>query len=440
MGKFSSFLRKSSDKDKTDNPNPYAQQHESPRYDGNQYHGQNSQPYTGPPAGSGVGLPSSVRPGGLPNKLASGGVGRSAAFESDKASPPPAYNNDSSHLPGYSSQHASRDRSYNSASPSMGSGYARDKLGASDGIGRDRYGAPTSGPSSQPSQRPVQNQGGYGGLESDKGGLFANYNAPPKYTAGANFPQPGGPVDAQGRPLNWNEMTEEERENAQVQATKTQIEQTSEQTVDVSRNIVAMARNARMRTTDIRQQLARDGELLDHAESRMEDASAEADKGDVNLDDLTAANKSIFNPFANSKSRIAARNEKKMTIQQQREMRAEEAKREAYERQQAMATEMQKIRESRPKKLLGGNKNKDFGRWDLEFEDDSGRQREMNEEIDKNLDEVEQLLGEVHFDANAISLTIDKQNQQVSRMAEKTERANDRVRLNQMHLDTFNRR
>lgn len=216
MGKFS-FLRKSSDKDKTESPNPYAQQHDPPSYDGNQHHAQSSQPYSSAPAGSRVGLPSSVRPGGLPNKP-SDGVGRSPGFTGDKTSPPPAYNSDSHRLPGSSSQHAAANLPSNSTGRPMGSGYPSDKLGASGGFGSDRYGTPAFNPSSQASQRPTQNQGGYGGLENDKGGLFANYNAPPKYPAGPDSLQPGASGNAQGTPANWDQMTEEERENFQTQA------------------------------------------------------------------------------------------------------------------------------------------------------------------------------------------------------------------------------
>ncbi|GAB1310982.1 hypothetical protein MFIFM68171_01192 [Madurella fahalii] len=439
MGKFSSFLRKSSDKDKTDkNPspsssNPYLQQQDPPQYDGNQYHTQNSQPYPGAEAGSRVGLPSSVRPGGLPNKLSYDGVGRNAAYESDKTSPPPAYNHDSHQLPGYASQRGTSG---------LASGYQKDKLGASDGFGRDRFGSPALPQSNQHPPRPTQNQGGYGGLGDENGALFANYSGPQKFAAAQNPPQPGAQAGGQGRPMNWNEMTDQEKEDYQVQETKTQIVDTIRDTKASGARSVAMVNQFVNGTMSINEQLMRDRERLHQAHRNLIGTGTEVDKGRVNLSHLDAARAPLLNLMANSSSRIAAREEKKTVRQLQHEKELAQLDQDEFEstekfaRMQAMMEQEMRARDAQEKQaqqktLLGG---KPKNTW-MEFEDDTGEQAALNEEIEQQTAEISRGLGAAKMMLQFQQEQLSQQNDKLKVMSELADKAQHGVSRNQLHLN-----
>lgn len=160
----------------------------------------------------------------------------------------------------------------------------------------------------------------------------------------------------------------------------------------------------------------------------------EAEKGDVNLKDLKAARK-MWGFVDNSKSSIEARNQKKMTIQEQREMEAAQQRQEAFEREQALTAKIQELQANKP---LLGKKDKNTARF--QFEDESGRQREMNEEIEDNLAEVQASISKVNIYAHSISMRLDQQNAQIDRMQEKVSSYQETMGSSRSQILTYSSR
>ena len=266
MGRIGSLFKKSDDKQAPAGPatsNPYAQQQPPPQrpqgsnpyaqdqhqtysqYNANQFNANQynvNQQYSQGRQGPASGLPSGPRPGGLPSRVAPG-PRRSGAGESNNSGlpgyaeqpldsqPPPPYQS-----PSLASSSGSPALPSNRTSPSVGPGYPREKFGASDGVGRNRF--ESSAPSHDHSASlPSQRQGGYGNLDSSNEGLFLNYNGPSKPIT---RPNPAQNYDSYGTPVQDADsqlMTEEERQEAEVQDTKAQITREIQESVQTSERI-----------------------------------------------------------------------------------------------------------------------------------------------------------------------------------------------------------
>jgi hypothetical protein len=144
----------------------------------------------------------------------------------------------------------------------------------------------------------------------------------------------------------------------------------------------------------------------------------------VHLDDLDAANKSMFNLAANSKARVAHRAEKRMVIQQQHQVRQIQARQEEGDIHQRLDAEMRGIEASRPKALLGASKNKSGPNpWEFEeFEDDTGFQRAQNEEHGQLLEDIYAESQDLHKQAQLSGLILADQLKQINRMTDKVSR------------------
>ncbi|KAK4111762.1 hypothetical protein N656DRAFT_779854 [Canariomyces notabilis] len=428
MGRFG-FLRKSSDKDKPDkssdpsSSNPYLQQQSPSQYDGNQYYAENSQRNAGPPGGSRVGLPSSVRPSGLPNRMI-GPESRSDTFGSNKTAPPP-YREDSPSPPVYSTGGSSPAPGFNSVNPSMGSGYPRDKFGAADGFGGQRYGS-TEAQNSQFSSRPAAAGGGYGGLSGSTGGSFANYD-------GFN-----STVPSSGLPANMEEMTEEEREEAKVQMTKNAIVDELRATLNTGERTEAKFDDGIAMLGSLTKTLLEQGDSLQHTKKSLVASQGEAGISQLNMADLEIAKKSIANPASwiqNSSSRTAAREQKKKMVQLQNEQRLEQLDRDEVQSRQNLEKLNQLLEQgTRQKPLLGSNKQKNHSAF--EFEDDTGEQRELNEQIDALVPRLEQKARVLNQIAVLQRGVIDQQLVEVSSMTELADTARDSIARNQQRMDT----
>jgi len=230
-------------------------------------------------------------------------------------------------------------------------------------------------------------------------------------------------------------MTEEEREEAFVSSTKAEILHEQTQANQTARRTVAKAQEANERMRLMNEQLLRQQDMLNNAERNMAKTHSHADVGGVNLDDLDAANKSMFNFVANSKGRIAARAEKKMTIAQQHQELADRTFQEEHDLDRKWQVESQKLEAARPKELLGAARKKtDFSQF--EFEDDDGQQRENNEEWDRNVDELAVQTRALRQAAEFQGFVLDQQVKQMDRMTDQAQAAGDKVGKNVMRLNT----
>ncbi|KAH6619702.1 hypothetical protein B0J18DRAFT_434802 [Chaetomium sp. MPI-SDFR-AT-0129] len=380
------------------------------------------------------GLPSGPRPGaGYPNR-----VGTFSTVSADK-SPPPQYSPHSSSqyspYPGKDSPSTAATTPQTSAHPSPavgGGGFPKEKFGATGGVGRARFEpAQTTvenGPRS-PSQQ--QNQGGYGSLGGEDGlGLSNGYERPPKQ-APVSRPGESQYGDSYG---DSHEMTEQEREDADVNDMKMLIEQGLEDTNVITRRVAGMVHQGNDKLAAIQAQVQQDGERLGFAQRQMEAAHTHAKVGAVHLDDLDAANAKMINVWANSKSRIAERHEKRLNIERQDQMMSEERAREdaRVERER----EMQRVEAARSRGLLAGVAKQKTDTSRFEFEDDSGVQRAKNDEFDGLTNVI--LGGVVNMKERALVLgdEINSQNARIARMTELADRANDEVSKNHIRMTT----
>ena len=141
-----------------------------------------------------------------------------------------------------------------------GGGYGADRYGASSGYGADRYGAE----SSQASAGSRYGPGGYGGLggppvpDENKDALFGGakdrvqkqeqqqmgYGQPPPYEETAQEGGYGGSSGPSYGAYGDRQLTAEEEEEEDVQATKQQIRFIKQEDVSSTRNALRMAAQA----------------------------------------------------------------------------------------------------------------------------------------------------------------------------------------------------
>ena len=148
----------------------------------------------------------------------------------------------------------------NDSASRNGSGYGADRYGASSGYGADRYGAE----SLQTSAASRLGPGGYGGLgaapasEESKDALFGGakeraqkqepqqtrYGEPPPYEEGGQEGGYGGNSGPGYSAHGDRQLTAEEEEEEDVQATKQQIRFIKQEDVSSTRNALRMAAQA----------------------------------------------------------------------------------------------------------------------------------------------------------------------------------------------------
>ncbi|KAK4105328.1 hypothetical protein N658DRAFT_555843, partial [Parathielavia hyrcaniae] len=444
MGKFGELFKRS---DKSKAENPYAQQpvsQSSPppqygQYNQSQYN-DNRQIPQGPPSG----LPTGPRPGGLAGRVAPG-PSRTDTWESNRtshtappgyseqpgtSSPPPAYLGSPAALsggtgPALSSNMASPALPSNRTSPSVGNGFSREKYGAQDGFGGNRFGSSSTSPYDRSDGLPSQRQGGYGGLDTESGGLFANYKPPRQQVADSSLgqadPFSGGP----GQYRDPQQMTEED----ELDWTKAEIVGTKVATNDVARRNISRLAAANEQFDAMNGQLVREWEMLKNAEKNINNSDGQAKVGGVNIDDLNAANTSMFNLAANSKARVMQRHEKKMTIQRQQQLAEQGISMEADQIGREWEAERQKTQGTKPKVLGGSAQKTDASRF--QFEDDTGEQQALDDEYDGLVGQIEKESGKLLERAQFQEFMLTRQNKLIDDMAVRAETVSDHVVKNQ---------
>jgi arylsulfatase A-like enzyme len=136
----------------------------------------------------------------------------------------------------------------------------------------------------------------------------------------------------------------------------------------------------------------------------------------VNIDDLDAANTTMFNLAANSKSRIAQRAERKLNIRQEHQLNQDEIKQQAGYVDREWEMERQKLQAAKPKGLLGNQKT-DASKF--QFEDDTGEQQALDDEYDQLVDRMETQTGRLLEQAQFQNFMIEKQNQLLTNLTDK---------------------
>ncbi|CAP69479.1 uncharacterized protein PODANS_1_11410 [Podospora anserina S mat+] len=394
MGKFSSIFRSKSDKDKPNETpvNPYAQQPPSsdtyssaPAYGGNR----------GVPSG----LPSGPRPGGYGGGLPSGPRPGSSA-------PPP-----------YSAQNdaafTDNKKRYDSAASSPSIGYGNDRPGAPSGYGGNRYDNAAGYGQNNNVQAPPPRQGGYGGL-SEPNPLFDGRQQRDPYSAMAPPPRPEIPD-------NYENMTAEEKDDYEAETKKGEIIHTIQETAQSSARARLKAAEGVERMVGMHQMYDRDEAILNKVEQQLDESKHQARLAHAHLDNLDAANSSLFNLAANSKGKLAERSARKAQSEREREIDRDALREEQALRKRELEAATAQV--GRP--TLGFNKA-DRSKW--AFEDNDGEQEELNNQIDDDMTEIALSVSTMNMLAKGFSVRTDAQINQVTRLTVKSDAAKDKVR------------
>ncbi|KAL2022763.1 hypothetical protein VTK56DRAFT_4579 [Thermocarpiscus australiensis] len=459
MGKFSNFLRKSSDKEKP--PSPSSQNSTGPSIQNlnnqqqfvsqtTQSRGYDGPQYSRPPPPAYSGLPSGPRPGGFASEMTPPSS-RTSAWESKKVflskdtdgPAPPSYSSEIPAPTGGSPvpSGGSPALSHNSASPMIGSGYPREKFGAQDGIGSNRYDNNASSRYGQSAPLPSQRQGGYGNLGGSEGGLFINHGGPSTQT-GTTIPAQSGVLNDASMHIDQPEqMTEEERAEAEVERTKAEIINTNIATIDSADRSLGMSEQLIEQMLGVNNHLRTQGETISSTKRNLGSSVTEAEKAGQNMQALDRANAHLFNLGANKKSAIEAIETRKMTFDRQHEMDREEAMRKEHEagrrfdemQNRVMRQRDEALQQTQPGGLLGGNKDNNSK---FVFEDDTGMQEQMENDLTGKQSRILLNMKAAKGLAIVQGEELVRQNRELQSMTEMAERGHDLVWKHRVHLET----
>jgi len=320
-----------------------------------------------------------------------------------------------------------------------GGGYGADKYGSGGGYGANRYDGPPADAGSK------YGPGGYGGLgrrgstdttttEDNREALFGG--AKDRYAQKAAQPQPTGRPGASYTADSGNsgsqggygaygeerQLTAEEEEEEDVQATKQQIRFMKQEDVSSTRNALRIAAQAEETGRATLARLGAQGERIHNTEKNLDLAANHNRIAEEKAKELKTLNRSMFavhvsNPFTAS-SRRAERDQEIIE-----KHRAEREQRDAT-RQAAFGTQQRMERAF--KELQPGDvgyrgqqtKASLAERSKYQFEADS-EDEEMENEIDSNLDALGHAAGRLNALARATGREVDEQNKHIDTIIQK---------------------
>ncbi|KAK3372477.1 hypothetical protein B0H63DRAFT_484972 [Podospora didyma] len=418
------FGSKKSDEKKA--PNPYAEQAPtSDAYLNQSAHQANHYAQVSPQPGR-QGLPKGPRQG-LPNGPRLGASRQSSSISEDYNNPPPQYTQ-SPNLSSGSPQLGSGSPQPSSGS-SPGGRYGKEKFGASGGYGASRY---DNGPGSASASPVPQRPGGYGGLGDPEERLWGDrYNervSPPGQQTPSYDPAVNGdaqPNRADGFDGDYGgygeqrELTEEEI----IGQKKGEIVNELRATNDTVDRTLSMAYQALELQTASNQQLIEQDEVISSAHKSINKALLQNRIGLNKTKELKSAQGWVsFRPSG-----------KKLDMAEEEEL--EQQRQEAAEREAVRKWEYdnRKLGQSKPKpRELGvatraNNKN-------FEFEDDTGEQEELNEQISDKVAALQGVMSQVNQNAHTTAEILARSNIHIDSLTDKSERARDEVVRNEMKL------
>ncbi|KAI9700488.1 MAG: Meiosis-specific subunit of the t-SNARE complex [Bogoriella megaspora] len=372
-----------------------------------------------------------------------------------KSTPPPAYSNPNDNF--------RREKSpvppggYGGGGGYGANGGAYGAQGGYGSGGANRYGAE---PEQQLSRRP----GGYGGFgrtESQatmdtQAGKDALFGGAAKRAAERPAPAPtqqqqpesswggdesgyggygGGSSQSYGAYAD-RQLTAEEEEEEDVQATKQQIRQLKSQDVSSTRNALKIAAQAEETGRSTLARLGEQGERIHNTEKNLDLASNQNRRAEEKARELKTLNKSMFamhvsNPFTAGKRREARDQDVYDKNFAEREQR-EQTRREAYRSEQRQQ-QFEKDLNGNPVRPTAGAKNL-AERSKYQFEADS-EDDEMENEIEGNLDLLHGAAKRLGNVSRAMGTEIDAQNKVIDRVTGKTDKVDDQIAMNRARLD-----
>ncbi|KAI2794997.1 hypothetical protein POX_a01600 [Penicillium oxalicum] len=370
-----------------------------------------------------------------------------AKIQAGVASPPAGYQSGGqSPAPAQGPHDIPSDNKYSANAYGNQGGYGSDRFGNgnNNGAGASRYGS-----------------GGYGGLGStdpnDPGTTDAARNelfggardrtkstqngAPPPYSPnqtgeqGGNYG--GGSNEYSMATYQDRQLTAEEEEEEQIQATKQEMKFVKQGDVASTRNALRAAAMAEETGRSTLARLGAQGEMIHGAEKNLDMAAIEGRLAQEKARELKTLNKSMFavhvsNPFT-SASRRRERDERVLnTHREERDLR-DGTRSEAYQTNARMDKVFRDI-DREANKQGKGKKASVTERAKYQFEADS-EDEAMEDEIEQNLDLLSGAASRLNGLAKATGHELDEQNRHLERITGKSDYVDDQIAMNRAKLD-----
>ena len=345
--------------------------------------------------------------------------------------------------------------SYGRAPTSTGSGYGAEKYGSGGGYGANRYDGPAADSGSK------YGPSGYGGLgrtnsndttttEDNRDALFGGAKdrsaqkaaLPPSngrpdggYSAESGTSGGSGGYGAYGEE---RQLTAEEEEEEDVQATKQQIRFMKQEDVSSSRNALRIAQQAEETGRATLARLGAQGERIHNTEKNLDLAANHNRIAEEKAKELKTLNKSMFavhvsNPFTSSQ-RKAARDQEIIDKHQAEREQRDGTRKAAFGSQQRMERAFKDLQPGDAGYRGQQSKASLAERSKYQFEADS-EDDEMENEIDSNLDALGHAAGRLNALARATGREVDDQNTHIDRIIQKVSSCHTKYKL--VHLLIF---
>lgn len=226
-------------------------------------------------------------------------------------------------------------------------------------------------------------------------------------------------------------MTAEEEEEEDIAATKQEIRFMKQQDVSATRNALQAAAMAEETGRGTLARLGAQGERIHNTDRNLDIGHNAINIAEDKSKELKTLNRSMFavhmnNPFTAKERRI--RDEEKIMDRHRMEREQREATREAAFQQTARMNQNFKGLNDAGRNSTGMPKATLAERSKYQFEADSDDDR-MEDEIEKNIDELGGAAKRLNILARAMGEEADAQNQQLQKIADKSDRLDDRFHL-----------
>ncbi|KAI4280992.1 MAG: hypothetical protein L6R38_004021 [Xanthoria sp. 2 TBL-2021] len=322
-----------------------------------------------------------------------------------------------------------------------GPGYGADKYGASSGYGGDKYGTGEAAPQSNGGGSRY-GPGGYGGLgpasapDEDRDALFGGARerlqqrtqrpagAPPPY--GADYGQhdstaPGGygaaPGSSSHEAYGERQLTAEEEEEEDVEATKQQIKFIKQEDVSSTRNALRIAAQAEETGQSTLARLGAQSERIHNAEKNLDLTANKNRVAEDKEKELKQLNKSMFavhvsNPFTAS-SRRQARDDAVMDRHRMEREQREATRRAGYDTSQRMNKTFQELSKEGKAPKPGQSSLAERAKYQFEADEEDD---EMENEIDANLTALSGAATRLNGLARATGEALEEDNKHLERI------------------------
>ncbi|KAH8815129.1 hypothetical protein F5884DRAFT_771216 [Xylogone sp. PMI_703] len=335
------------------------------------------------------------------------------------------------------------------AAEQKGAGYGADRYGSGGGYGANRYESASQGGSRY-------GPGGYGGLgrttsndttttDDNRDALFGGAkerlaqksSLPPANGApGGGYSADSGAASGGYGAYGDRQLTAEEQEEEDIQATKQQIRFMKQEDVASTRNALRIAAQAEETGMATLARLGAQGERIYNTEKNLDLAANHNRIAEEKAKELKTLNRSMFavhvsNPFTASQRRADRDQEIIDKHRSEREQR-DATRQAAFQGQQRMEGAFKDLQREgyRPQQTKASLAERSKYQFEADSEDE-----EMENEIDANLNALGSAAGRLNALARATGKEVDEQNKRIDIIIQKSDRVDDQIAMNRARLD-----